>query len=154
MIPLTLRHVLMTVHLVAAALWLGLTVAFSVMVVPVIRDLPEDRAKASFERIGRQARRWVVVLVVVVVLTGLGNLHVRGLLSDPDLWRGAYGLTLAVKLLLAVGLFVLFPVLMVWFRGFEDQSLEARIRRVDRLHWAVSGITVLIMLLGVTLGGG
>jgi putative copper export protein len=63
------------VHPVAVSLWLGLTVNFSVMTVPLLRDLPEQQADRQLTEIRRRARRLVIVLIVILLLTGLVILY-------------------------------------------------------------------------------
>ena len=139
------------IHILAACLWLGVTVIFSLFVVPVIRDMPEERADEVLTWIGKRARIFVSILILVFIGTGLVNLYERGLLSSAELWMTTYGLMAKVKISLAVILFVAFPVAMIWFKKLPDQSIDARVRRMDRLHWGITLVSVIIIGLGVAL---
>lgn len=143
----------MLVHLVAVSLWLGMTVHFSVMTVPYLRDLPGDQAAEHLTTIGQRARRIVVVLMVVILFTGLLNLHRVGLLTNWSAWEQPYGIIAGIKVGLALLLFIAFPFLFVLVHRYGSQDLEDRINRMNWLHWGISAVTVVIMFLGVLLRG-
>lgn len=143
----------MFLHLLAVSLWLGLTLNFSLLLVPLLRDLPEELAVDQLKKIGQRARRTVSVLVLVLIGTGLVNLHRVGLLNLSDAWGSAYGITAAVKVSLAMLMFLAFPFIMVFVHRYGSDALEDRITRMNYLHWGISAITLIIMFLGVTLRG-
>lgn len=143
----------MFVHLLAVSLWLGLTLNFSLLMVPLLRDLPEDLAEEQLEAIGVRARRTVTFLVLVLIGTGLVNLHRVGLLNLSGNWGSAYGITAGVKVSLAFLLFLAFPFIMVLAHRYGSDEFEDRIDRMNYLHWGVTTVTIVIMLLGVTLRG-
>jgi uncharacterized membrane protein len=99
-----LYYVSVTLHLLAALLWLGGTFFLAAVGAPVLRRVepPELRAEL-FRKIGVQFR-WVGWMsVVLLVVTGTVNLHYRHLLrgsvlGDPQFWNSAYGQALAWKL--------------------------------------------------------
>lgn len=148
-----LSNVVTLLHVLAACLWLGSTVAFSIFIVPVVQQMPEDDADEALTWVGKRARMVVSGLIVVFLATGLYNLYQAGLLdgTGPYTWGQPYGIMAAHKITLALILFVAFPVAMVWFKKLPDQSVEARVRRMDRLHWAITLISVVIIGLGVTM---
>lgn len=139
------------VHLVAVSLWLGLTVNFSLLMVPLIRELPDEIAESHMESIGRRARKMVSGLMVVLLMTGLINLHRLNLLNFSENWGSAYGVTAGLKVTLALVLFIAFPFLFIIVHRYGSQELEARITRMNYLHWAITAITLVIMYLGVLL---
>lgn len=151
MYPFDLSVLNTVVHVLAASLWIGVTVMFSLFVVPVIRDMPEERAEEALTRIGKRARIFVSGLIVLFLITGVGNLYDQGLLSGTERWGTAYGTMAQIKITLALILFVAFPVAMILFRKLPDQSVEARLRRMDRLHWIITLVSVVIIGLGVTM---
>jgi uncharacterized membrane protein len=90
-------------HVVAAAVWVGSMVFFAAVIVPVLRST-EVRRKAP-ELLGRIGARFRVVGWVslsVLLVTGLGNLHYRGIgwstVVDPVFWASGFGRALAWKL--------------------------------------------------------
>lgn len=146
-------HLNLFVHLVAVSLWLGLTVNFSMMTVPLLRELPEEQAEHHLTEICHRARRMVVVLMGLLLLTGTLNLYRVGLLTRPQFWGKPYGITVGLKVSLALLLFVGFPFLFVAVHRWGSDELDARINRMNWLHWGISGITVVIMFLGVIVRG-
>jgi uncharacterized membrane protein len=93
-----------TLHLLAALLWLGGTFFLAVVGAPVLRRVepPELRAEL-FRRIGVAFRRVGWVSIAILLVTGVLNLHFRGLLRSSVLasslfWASRYGQALAWKL--------------------------------------------------------
>lgn len=141
------------IHLVAASLWLGQTVNFSTMTVPILRDLPDDVAEQQLTEIGHRARRFVVLLMVVILTTGTVNLYRLGLLTRLEPWGSTFGVTAGVKVGLALLLFLGFPFLFVLIHRYGSDDLESRITRMNVLHWGISAVTVVIMFLGILISG-
>ena len=93
-----------TVHVLAAMLWLGGMFFLAVVGAPVLRsiDPPELRARL-FQRLGRQFRAVGWGAIAVLVATGVGNLAFTGAFRGGAILRGetwatAYGHALAWKL--------------------------------------------------------
>jgi uncharacterized membrane protein len=93
-----------TIHVLAALLWLGGMFFLAAVGAPVLRAVepPELRAEL-FRRLGEQFRRVGWAAIAVLVITGTLNLYFRGLLSADVLatgvfWRTGYGRALAWKL--------------------------------------------------------
>ncbi len=139
------------VHLLAVSLWLGVTLSFSIFMIPILRKLPEEQAEEHLEWLGQRARKLVVGLMVLLVGTGLVNVHRVGLMNFSEVWGTHYGITAGIKIALAVALFVAFPVIMVLVHRGERDDLNSRLRKMDYLHWGIVAITVIIMFLGVML---
>lgn len=93
-----------TLHVLAAFLWLGGLFFLAAVGAPVLRRVePADLRARLFERIGVRFRLIGWIAIVVLVLTGFGNLYSRGLFSmevlgDTGFWAHPYGRTLAWKL--------------------------------------------------------
>lgn len=108
---MSLYHLNVYLHILAALLWLGGMLFFAVVGAPVIRrvDPPELRTRL-FRALGEQFR-WVGwACIGVLLLTGVGNLHFKGLLT-AEVWTGLeywtstrYGRLLATKLALVAGM--------------------------------------------------
>jgi copper resistance protein D len=93
-----------TIHLLAALLWLGGMFFLAAVGAPVLRQVepPELRA-ALFRKLGEQFRTVGWVSIGVLLVTGTLNLYFRGMLSGPLLgsaqfWATPYGTALAWKL--------------------------------------------------------
>jgi hypothetical protein len=123
------------------------------MVVPLIRDLPREVAEEQMESIGRRARLMVVVLMVILIGTGLMNLHRVGLLGGDTSWTTGYGVTAMVKISMAIALFGAFPFIFVVVHHYGSDDLDARITRMNYLHWGISIVTLVIMFFGVLMNG-
>lgn len=95
---------LVTLHLLAALLWLGGMFFLAAVGAPVLRRVepPELRAEL-FRRLGEKARGVGWGAIGVLLLTGTWMLHLRGWLDpalwgDARFWRSTSGTALAWKL--------------------------------------------------------
>ncbi len=93
-----------TVHVLAAMVWLGGMFFLAVVGAPVLRNVEPPALRARlFNRIGLASRNVGWAAIVVLVLTGIGNLYFRGLLrwdmlGKASFWGTRYGHALAWKL--------------------------------------------------------
>jgi uncharacterized membrane protein len=92
-----------TVHVLAALLWLGGMFFLGVVGAPVLRKVEPPALRAElFRLLGERFRVVGWGAIAVLVLTGLLNLHYRGLLGsallETPFWASAYGRALAWKL--------------------------------------------------------
>lgn len=77
-----------TLHVLAAMLWLGGMFFLVVVGVPVLRSIePPPLRQRLFQELGTRFRRVGWWAIAVLVVTGVINLHFRGWLH----WRGALG---------------------------------------------------------------
>lgn len=97
-------HINVTIHLLAAMFWLGGMFFLAAIGARVLRRVEPPPLRAElFRRIGTQFRALGWVAVGILLVTGMANLHFKGLLhwsvlGDGEFWRSSYGLALAVKL--------------------------------------------------------
>lgn len=93
-----------TIHVLAAMLWLGGTFFLAAVGAPVLRAVePAELRARLFERIGRQFRAVGWGAIAVLVATGIGNLAFTGAfrggaIRRPEFWATPYGHALAWKL--------------------------------------------------------
>lgn len=93
-----------TVHLLAALLWLGGMFFLAAVGAPVLRTVePPELRMLLFRRLGERFRTVGWVAIAVLVVTGLVNLHYRRLLSlelwaDAGFWSTPQGTALAWKM--------------------------------------------------------
>jgi uncharacterized membrane protein len=109
----SLYHLNVTLHVLAALLWLGGMFFLGVVGAPVLRKVepPELRAQL-FQQLGTAFRTVGWASIIVLLVTGTLNLHYRSVLSwsvlgSGSFWATSYGSALAVKLiavLLMVGI--------------------------------------------------
>lgn len=91
-----------TVHVLAAMLWLGGMFFLAAVGAPVLRAVEPPSLRAElFRRLGERFRGVGWAAMGVLVGTGVLNLHFRGLLGRMDdgaFWASRYGHALAWKL--------------------------------------------------------
>ena len=144
------------VHVLAAAVWVGGTVALVVVAVPPIRRL-EGRERALV--LGQLGRRWRRVgwgALAVLVVTGLASAGEHGAFRLHRLVHDGFGVVLVVKAVLVAGLvaaaaahdFVLGPRLARQIRSGEAQTAR---RPLVRAGWISFSLTLAVPVLGVVL---
>ena len=110
-------YVSVTLHLLAAFLWLGGMFFLAAVGAPILRRVEPPALRAElFRALGLGFRRIGWAAIGLLIITGVLNLHFRGLLS-PDLWgagAGAgefwaapYGRALLVKLVTVTSMVLL-----------------------------------------------
>ena len=115
---MSLYHLNVTLHVLTALLWLGGMFFLALVGAPVLRSVePAELRAALFRRLGERFRIVGWIAIAVLLITGVLNLHFRGLLADGVLLRGAfwsspYGLALAWKLVAVT--------LMLLIQAFHD----------------------------------
>lgn len=121
-------YVNVTIHILAAMLWIGGMLFFALVGAPILRavESPELR-QALFDRLGRRFRTVGWIAVVVAVVTGIGNmqfrgwLHWNGVLDSPAFWATRTGTALAFKLA--------FVLLMILVEAYHDFVIGPRAGR-------------------------
>jgi copper resistance protein D len=163
----SLYFVNVTLHLLAALLWLGGMFFLAAVGAPVLRAVepPELRA-LLFRRLGEQFRLVGWLAIAVLLVTGTANLHFRGMLSTEVLTSGAfwatpYGHALAWKLG-AVAAMLVVQAVHDFRHGPAASRLTAgspealRMRRTAALlarASAILGIIVVIAAVRLARGG-
>jgi copper resistance protein D len=156
-----------TLHVLAALLWLGGMFFFAVVGAPVLRRVDSPALRAHLYReLGSRFRTVGWAAIVVLVLTGLLNLQLRGLLrwevlGSGPFWATPYGHSLAWKLG-AVGAMIGISAYHDFVSGPAATRLEpgsadgARARRsaawLGRMN-AVIGIIVVVAAVRLARGG-
>jgi uncharacterized membrane protein len=80
-----------TIHVLAAMLWLGGLLFLAAVGAPVLRRVEPASLRAElFERLGTQFRNVGWVAIAVLVVTGVANLYFRGL-STGGPWPSNWG---------------------------------------------------------------
>lgn len=99
----TLYHVTVTVHLVSAIVWLG-GMLFFALAAPVLRRLEDDALRARlFDALGRRFRVVGWACIALLVVTGIGQVQMRGwwsreVLGSAVFWSTPVGRAFAWKL--------------------------------------------------------
>ncbi|OGU29667.1 MAG: hypothetical protein A3K13_03135 [Gemmatimonadetes bacterium RIFCSPLOWO2_12_FULL_68_9] len=163
----TAYYISVTLHLLAALLWLGGTFFLAAVGAPVLRKVepPELRAEL-FRKIGVQFRMVGWVSIIVLVITGFANLHYRGLLrgsvlGDPLFWSSRYGQALTWKLgsvlvILVLGAihdFVIGPRASRYAAGSPEALRYRRAAAWMARVGAVVGIVLVVAAVRLARGG-
>ena len=163
-----LYYASVSVHVLAAMLWLGGMFSLAVVGAPVLRRVePPALRQQLFQELGRGYRRVGWWAIGVLVLTGVANLHFRGwlrwqgALGDVDFWRTGVGRALAVKLA-AVGTMIVVSVVHDFVLGpaagravagsASAVALRRRAALLARLNAAV-GVVVVLAAVRLARGG-
>jgi uncharacterized membrane protein len=99
-----------TIHLLAAMLWLGGTFFLAAVGAPVLRRVEPPALRADlFRRLGARFRVVGWFAIGILLATGVLNLSLRGLLdadmlTDAAFWGGPYGRILGWKLALVAAM--------------------------------------------------
>ena len=110
-------YVNVTIHVLAAMLWLGGMLFLGIVGAPVLRGVePVELRQRLFHQLGLRFRAIGWWAISALVVTGLVNLYYRGwlrwsgVLGAVDFWRTAPGHALCVKLVAVVAMLVVSAV--------------------------------------------
>lgn len=101
---MSLYYLNVTIHILAALLWLGGMFFLAVVGAPVLRRVEPPKLRAElFRKLGEQFRTVGWIAIGVLVITGVVNLWFRGVLNGSALgsatfWASPYGRSLTWKL--------------------------------------------------------
>ena len=162
-----LYYVNVTLHVVAALLWLGGMFFLAAVGAPVLRHVEPPALRAELFRVlGEQFRRVGWGAIVVLVLTGVGNLYYRGLLrggmlENPAFWASRWGHALAWKLGCVTVMIALSAVHDFWIgpaasRQAPGSPAARRYRRwaawIARVE-AIVGVVLVVAAVRLARGG-
>jgi copper resistance protein D len=162
----SLYHLNVTLHVLAALFWLGGMLFLGLVGARVLRTVEPPALRAElFRRLGHAFRNTGWVAIGVLLVTGVANLHFRGLLSAAVLgssafWSTSYGHALAWKLV-TVGLMVTISAVHDFVDGprasraipGSAEALKLR-RRASLLARVNVVIGVVLVFAAVRLGRG
>lgn len=113
-----LYYLNVTIHVLAAMLWLGGMFFLGAVGAPVLRAIePPPVRQRLFQELGSKFRRVGWIAISVLVVTGVLNLYFRGwlhwsVLGSASFWRTSLGHALAAKLT--------FVILMITISAIHD----------------------------------
>lgn len=155
-----------SLHLLAALLWLGGMFFLAAVGAPVLRSVePASRRAELFGALGARFRSWGWGAIVVLVVTGVGNLHFRGVLTtsalgSADFWAAPFGRALAWKLGAVAAMLVVSAVHDFWLgpaagaAGRWDPRAERMRRAASWLARANAALGIVVVLAAVRLARG
>ena len=102
---MTLYELVVCLHILAAAGWIGGMLFFALVVVPAVRQSQgAEGARVLLSSVGKRLRTFGWALIAVLVVTGAANLRFHGIgwgtLREPGFWRTDFGRALGYKLAL------------------------------------------------------
>jgi copper resistance protein D len=110
-------YVLVTIHVLAALLWLGGMLFLGVVGAPVLRAVePPALRQRLFHELGRRFRTVGWIAIATLVVTGVlllrtrGLLHWSGVFGSAPFWRTTLGMALGAKLITVVTMIVVSAV--------------------------------------------
>ena len=148
-----------TIHVFAAMFWLGGMFFLGVIGAPVLRGVePPSLRQKLFNELGRRFRTAGWIAIVVLLVTGVLNLHFRGwlrwdgVLGSGAFWSSETGHFLAMKLVTVTGIvviagvhdFILGPAAFRLEPGsVEAQQSRLRAAWIERIN-AFIGVILLV----------
>lgn len=161
-------HLVVTLHLLAAMLWLGGMFFLALVGAPILRALePPSLRQRLFHELGLRFRAVGWWAIGVLLITGVFLLQFRGLLrwsgvlGDPAFWGTSFGRALAAKLL-AVALMIAVSFAHDFIVGPEAGRVTAGTPRAIALRRraalmaranAVAGILLVLAAVRLARGG-
>ena len=157
-----------TLHVLAAMLWLGGMFFLGIIGAPVLRAVePPALRQRLFQALGTRARDVGWWAIVVLLVTGVANLHFRGwlhwdgVLGSAEFWRTGIGHALALKLvavtaMLAVSVthdFILGPMAGRAVPGSAPALVLRRRAALLARANALIGVVVVIAAVRLARGG-
>jgi copper resistance protein D len=155
-----------TAHVLAAILWLGGMFFLGVVGAPVLRKVePPALRMELFSRLGEQFRTVGWIAIAVLLLTGVLNLHFRGLLrwevlGDAAFWGTRYGRALGWKLAV-VTVMIVISALHDFVLGPSASRRTPGTPEAIRARWGAvwlarvnSVVAVLLVIVAVRLARG
>lgn len=164
---MSLYHLNVTLHVLAAFLWLGGMLFLGAVGAPVLRQVEPPALRAVlFRDLGLRFRGLGWLCITILITTGLGNIWFRGflrwdVLGSADFWGTPFGRALGWKLaavttMLAVSAvhdFILGP-LASNTRAGTPEALRWRRWSAHLARWnAILGIIVVLIAVRLARGG-
>jgi uncharacterized membrane protein len=124
---------------------------FAIIIVPVVRKMgsPEER-RAILQAAGTRFAKVGNAALVILVVTGLGNLHFRGLFpsfASSEFWRTPFGATLAAKLVV-----VALVIGVSLFHGRDARRAATAGTRPSGIAALLGRATLVLSVIAVVLG--
>src|SRR5665647_975936 len=86
----TAYYINVTIHVLAAFIWLGGMFFLALVGAPVLRAVePVALRQVLFDQLGRRFRSVGWITIGVLIVTGIANLHFRGLLHAQAVWANS-----------------------------------------------------------------
>ncbi len=159
-------YLTVTVHVLSAIVWLG-GMLFFALVAPLLRAVPDETIRIGlFDALGRRFRAVGWVCIGLLILTGVGQLQLRGwwgadFWGVPGFWSTSLGRAFAAKLLTVVFMLAVQAVHDFWLGPRAGKatpgSAEASVLR-KRAAWlarinSIVGLLLIYFAVRLARGG-
>ncbi len=161
-----LYYASVTLHVLAAMLWLGGMLFLATVAAPVLRGVEPEQRRLLFDRLGYRFRTVGWICIAILLATGLVNLHYRGYLSRAVLgegafWAAPFGTALAWKLAMVTAMVVGSALHDFWLgpaAGRHAPGSAAAVRLNRAATWlarvnALAGIILIVAAARLARGG-
>jgi uncharacterized membrane protein len=163
-----LYYVNITIHILAAMLWLGGMFFLGLIGAPVLRAIePPTLRQGLFQQLGLRFRSAGWGAIAVLIITGVINLHYRGwlrwdgVLGSATFWSTRTGHALAMKLTGVTAMLVVSSLHDFILGPRAGRAIPGSPRALAFRHWAILlaranallGVLVVIAAVLLTRGG-
>ncbi len=138
-----LYYVNVTIHVLAAMLWLGGMFFLAVVGAPALRAVEAPAVRRQlFQELGLRFRRVAWWTIATLIATGVVNLYYRGWLhwagvfASPAFWTTAVGQSLAVKLGAVTAMVALSAIHDFWIGPLAGRVAATSLRALALRRWA------------------
>lgn len=157
-------HIVATwLHIISAIYWIGAILFILTVLGPVMRSQPSGIAMPVMSEVQGRIRRIVLIAIFIFVITGVFNMHYRGLMDIEVLSLSSYGRTFLLKMIPVAMMFIIYFSAPAILRRLSPDSsgtcceVEGGTKPVGKvfvvLHLIALGCGLLAVLLGVKLRG-
>lgn len=149
-------HLIVTLHVLAALLWLGGMLFLAAVGAPVLRGVEDPALRQElFRRLGTRFRGVGWASIAVLLVTGVVNLHLRGVLhpdvlGSAEFWATPFGRALGWKLAL-VGIMLAIQAVHDFIHGPRASQMRPGGAGALRMRRWASWMARLNGLLGILL---
>jgi uncharacterized membrane protein len=148
-----MRSLLLFVHLIAVAVWIGGMFFAHFCLRPAAFEVlaPPQRLPLMVAALGRFFR-WVAVAIVLLWLSGLARMFEVGFAASPPAWHVMMTIGLVMTVIFAVIAHVLFPQVrtMTSSQQFPEAAQRlGRLRQLVALNLALGVVTIGVATFGV-----
>jgi putative copper export protein len=157
-------HIIATwLHIISAIYWIGAILFILTVLGPVMQSQPAGNSLAVLSEVQARVRRIVLLAILIFIITGVFNMHYRGLMDATVLFRSSYGRTFLLKMIPVAIMFTIYFSAPVILRKLYPQSKGAcceveggpkpigKVFAILHIIALVCGLTA--VLLGVNLRG-
>jgi uncharacterized membrane protein len=152
MVSENLLKISASLHVIGVVIWIGGVAFVTMILLPLIHVMTDPMEKAMlFQRVEHRFSRIVKVVIILVGVTGLYNLHQKGLyIIMPTLQGFWLDLMIAVYLFYALLIFGLEKALFKRiFKDVKQLNADQIFFRMSVFHWAVLALSLLAVGAGV-----